>query len=429
MRRLPTTKFFLPEPALRRRLQATVDQAVDETQDVLVVSHRNCPDGVGSYLIHALVQQNPPPVVWAYPGEVHQVVSDVARHQGEGRTLSINDLSFDRDAVDALQRALKEAKGRGWRIVWRDHHHKQWDGVDTDRLTQHMEKFQLDRDAEECGASLAQKDLAPEDDLMRELASIVRDRDLWINKDPRSETYEMAVEALGADAFVERFLATRDVDAPWIEAAAEEAMRERNEKVEEAVLSASLFGEGGEVGVVYGGEVPTNAVLHTLRSRRGTRLEIAMKPEGRFSVRSAPGTDVAHLLGQAYSGGGHPNAAGGTVPVKPWEWPAYWLRGGDSPAGRSVVKTALRLIEQEDEVQLQQSAGRTAARDRSGSQEGQAAEVDRDEQVPSAKPTATAARSSPNGAQDGSRGEKTQTPQTEPEPVPRHAAGARAAED
>lgn len=347
MRRLPTTGFFVPDPMVRRRLQARVDKGVEDTKDTLVVAHEDCPDGVGSYLVHALVAQNPPPVVWAYPGDVHHVVVDVARHAGEGRTLSINDLSFDRDHFKSLERALKAAKDKGWRIVWRDHHHKQWEGVDTDRLTQHIDSFVLDREGKECGASLAQKDLAPQDPLARELARIVRDRDLWINEDPRSEMYEMAVKHLGPQTFIERFLATRDVDAPWIQAAADDANRERNELVEEAVLSAALYGDDGEVGVVYG-EVPTNAALHTLRQRRGTRLEIAMKPEGRFSVRSAKGTDVAHLLGQAYSGGGHPNAAGGVVPVKPWEWPAYWLRGGDSPAGRSVIKTALRLIKQAD---------------------------------------------------------------------------------
>lgn len=349
MRRLPKPKFFLPDPVVRRRQQATVDEAVEKTHDCLVVSHRGCPDGVGSYLVHALVMEHPPPVVWGQPGEMQDIVADVARHAGEGRTLSINDLSLDREKADQLQNALADAKNRGWRVVWRDHHHKQWEGVDVAGLEAHMDSFVLDREGKECGASLAQKDLAPEDPLARELAAIVRDRDLWINEDPRSEMYEMAVRALGPDTFVERFLATRDVDAAWIRKAADGALREREQETEQGVLSASLHGEKGEVGLVYG-DVPTNAVLHTLRERRGTRVEINMKPEGRFSVRTAPDTKIAHLLGQAYHGGGHPNAAGGLVPVKPWEWPAYWLRGGDSPAGRSVVKTALRLLREYDET-------------------------------------------------------------------------------
>jgi uncharacterized protein len=356
MRRLPKPEFFLPDPVVRRRAETGVHEAVEKAKDVLVVSHKDCPDGVGSYIVHALVAETPPPVVWAYPGDVHHVIADVARHAGEGRTLSVNDLSFDRDHFDGLERALKSAKSKGWRVVWRDHHHKQWEGVDLEKLTTHMERFVLDEKKQECGASLAAKDLAPEDPLVSELARIVRDRDLWINEDPRSEVYEMAVKEVGPDTFVERFLATRDVDASWIQAAADKALKVRTEAVEEAVLSAAIYGDEGEVGVIYG-EVPTNAALHTLRQRRGTRLEIAMKPEGRFSVRSAPGTDVAHLLGQAYSGGGHPNAAGGVVPVKVWEWPTYWLRGGDSPGGRSVVKTALRLIKDLDHGRLDKAKG------------------------------------------------------------------------
>ncbi len=360
MRRLPKPKFFLPEPVQRRRLQATVDEAVEKSHDCLVVSHRGCPDGVGSYLVHALVMEHPPPVVWAQPGEMQDIVADVARHPGEGRTLSINDLSLDRAKAHELQEALEEVKNRGWKIVWRDHHHKQWEGVDVDSLEQHMDSFVLDREGKECGASLVQKDLAPEDSLARELAAIVRDRDLWINEDPRSEMYEMAVRAMGPKTFVERFLATRDVDAAWIRAAANGAMREREQEVEQGVLSATIYGDNGEVGVVYG-DVPTNAVLHTLRERRGTRVEINMKPEGRFSVRTAPGTQIAHRLGQAYQGGGHPNASGGLVPVKAWEWPAYWLRGGDSPAGRSVVKTALRLLKEFDEQEGEGAGGPTKA--------------------------------------------------------------------
>lgn len=344
MRRLPDVDFFVPEATRRKRREETVDEAVAAARHLLVVTHGRCLDGVGSYIIHALATDHHPPVLYTHPNEVPGLLRWIGRHRGNGRTLSINDLSFDKNEVAALEEALRKTKENGWRIVWRDHHHTQWEGVDTARITKHLDHFMLDREAKECGTSLAQQDLLPDDPLAKELADIVRDRDLWHNQDPRSERYEFALRHLGTDEFVESFLATRDVEAPWLKAAAEAERTATDEEVETAVLTAELFGDHGEVGVIYG-EVPKNVTLHELRRRRGTRLEINLKPDGVFSVRSAKGTDVAHLLGQAYHGGGHPNAAGGKVPVPFWEWPAFWMKGGLSPAGMSVVRTALRLIQ------------------------------------------------------------------------------------
>lgn len=343
MRRLPDLDFFVPEPVRRYRRRDAAVAAVKHSHDVLVVTHGKCLDGVGSYLVHALAAETPPPVIYAQPGEMHEVLEDVASEAGNGRTLSINDLSFDRAHQKDVLDGLRKLKDAGWRVLWRDHHHKQWEGVDTAALDAHLDLFRLDTEARECGTSLAQQDLLPNDPLARDLADIVRDRDLWINKDARSERYEFALRVLGAERFVDSFLATRDVDAAWITSAAEQATVQMDEEVEKAILSADVFGDHGEVGFIYG-EVPKNVTLHRLRDQRGTRLEINMKPDGRFSVRSAKGTDVAHLVGQAYGGGGHPNAAGGKARVPPWEWPAFWLQGGLSPAGKSVVNTALRLI-------------------------------------------------------------------------------------
>lgn len=346
MRRLPDAKFFLPDAVHERRREARVDDAVAACRDVLVVSHKKCLDGVGSYLVHALAMDVPPPVVYGYPGDIPLILERVARNPGSGRTLSINDLSLDRDQVDETLAALDNVDAAGWNVVWRDHHHKQWEGVDQKALADKIEHLVVDTEAKECGTSLAQQDLLPDDPLARELADIVRDRDLWWNKDPRSERYEFALRHLGTDAFVDRYLATRDPDAPWIAEAYEAAQKETDEEVEKAVLATEVFGDDGELGVVYG-DVPKNVTLHRIREVHGTRMEINLKPEGRFSVRSAKGTDVCHLLAQAYGGGGHPNAAGGKLTMPPWEWPAYWVKGGLSPAGMSVVRTALRVIADE----------------------------------------------------------------------------------
>lgn len=343
MRRLPRPDFFTPDAVKDRRREEAVARAVAETRDVLVVSHKNCLDGVGSYLIHALASDSTPPVVYAYPDDVHEVLEQVAGHAGKGRTLSVNDLSFQLDHTEAIIRALGLLDAQGWKVTWRDHHHKQWEDVDLGRIEKHLDHFRLDTEKKECGASLAQQDLLPNDPLAKELAAIVRDRDIWINEDPRSADYEAAVRHLGTEQFVTNFLATRDCDAAWIKAAADAARVESEAEVETAILAADIFGDNGELALVYG-EVPKNITLHRIREHHGTRMEINLKPDGRFSVRSAPGTDVAHLVGQAYGGGGHPNAAGGKVRVPVWEWPLFWWKGGMSPSGMSVVKTALRLI-------------------------------------------------------------------------------------
>ncbi|HLE96786.1 MAG TPA: hypothetical protein VI997_05380, partial [Candidatus Thermoplasmatota archaeon] len=98
--------------------------------------------------------------------------------------------------------------------------------------------------------------------------------------------------------------------------------------------------DGARVAIAYG-DLPTNDVLHALYTDGGAQIAILLKPEGTFSLRSRKGVDVCHRLAQDYGGGGHPNAAGGTLRLGPLELPVYWARRGRVPKADRLVAAAL----------------------------------------------------------------------------------------
>ena len=314
----------------RRRRQRWLD-AEAHARQVLLLSHGHCLDGVGAAVVTLRAfGTDQVGVAYLQPGDMAEALELLATRPGNGRRLLVADLSLQPEQFDAIVAACAALRRGGWRIEWRDHHHKQWEGLPLDRLREHLDALVVNADATESGASLQQQAFAPRDAFARALAETVRDRDLWWNKTTDSETLEFALTELGTKDFVRHLVARTDgpvVDAALADAARRE--RERQQAIKQRLLDQARFwGDGAtRVGVVYGW-LPKNTGLHELLEEKGCRIAANVRPNGKVSLRSRRDAPVCHLVAQRYSGGGHPNASGADLGLRGLSYWWYVLRHG-----------------------------------------------------------------------------------------------------
>jgi oligoribonuclease NrnB/cAMP/cGMP phosphodiesterase (DHH superfamily) len=258
----------------------------------------------------------------------------------------VADLSLQPDQYDAIVASCARLKANGWSIEWRDHHHKQWEGLDLARLRAHLVALEVNNDATESGASLMQRAEAAADPFMARLAETIRDRDLWWNKTPDSETLEFALTDLGTKEFTKQFLAAKDGPVVTaVIAAAAQREKDGQQAIKHQLLDkARYWGEGAtRVGIVYGW-LPKNTGLHELLEDHGCQLAINVRPNGKASLRSRKEAAVCHLVARDFSGGGHPNASGADLGLKglPFWW--YVLRRGNVPIVERMAQRAVSAL-------------------------------------------------------------------------------------
>lgn len=339
-------------PRSRRRGQAkrvgAWRAAEERARSTLLISHAHCLDGVGSAIVTLRrIGADEVGVCYVQPGEMAEVLAFFAAVPGRGRRLMVSDLSLQPDQFDAIVAASSRLRAGGWNVEWRDHHHKQWEGLDLSRLEAQLVKLEVNTDATESGASLQQKALAADDPFLTRLAETVRDRDLWWNRTTDSETLEFALSDLGTDSFVAAYLGA-PADAPVVlpeVAAAATRERDGQAAVLHRLLSeARYYGDGPtRVGVIYGW-LPKNTGLHELLHDHGCHVAINVRPNGKVSLRSRKGADVCHLIARDFSGGGHPNASGADLGLT---GPAYWwyiLRRGGVPIVSRFAQRAVAAL-------------------------------------------------------------------------------------
>lgn len=348
-------------PRSKRRGQAKREgrwrAAERRATKALLVTHAHCLDGVGGAIV-TLRALGPDGVgvCYAQPGEMAEVLGYYATRggmAGNGRRLLVCDLSLQPDQYDAIVAACARLRANGWTVEWRDHHHKQWEGLDLARLRREAAALEVNADATESGASLQQKALAPRDAFLRRLAETVRDRDLWWNKTPDSETLEFALSDLGTDAFVDAYLQAAPDDPIVLPVVAAAAQRERDGQA--AVLARLLrearyygtrndaSGPGTRVGVIYGW-LPKNTGLHELLHDHGCRIAVNVRPNGKVSLRSEKGADVCHLVARDFAGGGHPNASGADLGLTGASYWWYILRRGKVPVVERLAARAVAAL-------------------------------------------------------------------------------------
>lgn len=341
---LPAASFFRPAPYKDWKFERELYRRAYGATTVVHLTHAECMDGAAcDVLVRKAYGDGAVETVFLEPHETVDTLELLIRVPSRARGLVISDLSLQRGEGERAAAALTALADDGWRIAWRDHHHKQWEGVDLEALRDACD-LTLDTKQEECGATLVQKDLLLRDAWARELAQTVRDHDLWLRKDPRSMTLFHAIVEGGTAAWVRHLLARQVVvDATLERWAARD--RARNARLVRWALADARVVRGARslIGLAYG-RVPTNEVLHALEEK-GAHLSILVKPSGGFSLRSRKDVPVCHAIAQQFGGGGHPNAAGGQLGLGSLGLASLWMRRHDHPAARTLVKKAAKEVE------------------------------------------------------------------------------------
>ncbi len=338
---------FRSEAARDRKRLGRWEAAERKADQVLLLSHGGCLDGVASAIVTLRARREANVgVAYAQPNQVLEFLRWLRAFAPKRRQLLIADLSLQKPDFDAIVAACRDLAAAGWSIAWRDHHHKQWEGLDLARLRPHVVALEINDDATESGATLQQRAVAPADAFSRRLAETVRDRDLWWNKTPDSETLEFALADLRTDAFTEAYLAATDKDPVVLPAIAAAAQRERDRQnlIRDRILAGAVHHGSGKtaVSIVYGW-LPKNTGLHELLER-GASVAINVRPNGKMSLRSKKEATVCHTIAQQFSGGGHPNASGGDLGLKGLSYWWYIVRRGKVARVEAVARAAVEAL-------------------------------------------------------------------------------------
>lgn len=336
---MPPWEVLLPEFVREGRRQRRVLKALRSGAPVLHLTHARCLDGAACTLLHWLrYGRDQVADVPVEPHEVPEAIQVVADAAGSARMLHISDLSVGRADDAGAAARLRTLKEKDWRTVWRDHHAGQWTDETKSLVEAGVDRLVLDTEGEYCATDLVQKDLLPGHGFAEELARVVRDRDLWIRKDPRSDRLARAMMELGPEALMRLLFKSRDLDDPRIEAAAarwDERLDEERKEAKER--TRVLEGRNGHrIGVLYG-DYTTSDIAQAIREEHDTDVEALMKPSGGVSLRAKEDIDVSEVA-RDFGGGGHATAAGCTLGLSRPEYLLYWLTKGGGLKPRALVE-------------------------------------------------------------------------------------------
>lgn len=341
---LPAPSFFRPSAYKDWKFERRFYQKAYAASTVVHLTHGECMDGATcDVLVRKAYGNGAVETVFLEPHETADALELLLRVPSRARGLAISDLSLQRGEGERVAQTLQRLADDGWRISWRDHHHKQWEGVDL-RAIERSTDITIDFSAKESGASLVQKALLPKDAWAAELAQVARDHDLWLRQDPRSITLFHSIIEAGTQKWI-RYLLSREVitDSTIERWAARD--RKKNARLVAWALkrSRTLSGKRARIAVAYG-RVPTNETLHALQEM-GAHLAILVKPTGAFSLRSRKDVPVCHVIAHEFGGGGHPNASGGHLGLGAFGLASLWMRRLDHRAARTIAKRAAKEVD------------------------------------------------------------------------------------
>lgn len=341
---LPQASYFRPGAYKDWKFERAFYQRAYGASTIVHFTHGQCMDGATcDVLVRRAYGNGAVETVFLEPHETVGALELLLRVPSRARGLVISDLSLQRGEAERAASTLQMLADDGWRISWRDHHHKQWEGVDLAAFGEACE-LTVDFSSTECGATLVQKALLPNDAYAQELALVARDHDLWLRKDPRSIILFHSIVEAGNDRWIRHMLTHDTVVDAQIERWAARDRKKNADLVAWALARASVeHGERARIGLAYG-RVPTNETLHALEER-GCHMSILVKPTGTFSLRSAKNVPVCHAVAQQFGGGGHPNASGGRLGLGPVGMMALWMRKLDHPAVRTLARRAAAEVD------------------------------------------------------------------------------------
>ncbi len=257
-------------------------------------------DAVGADAIHR-IKFGEVFTVFTSVGKFPFFLDKIAETEGKGDLLSITDFGYHRSA----EKNIRNAKGNGWRVEWRDHH--RWRDEENDEIRRVTDILHID--VTTCGCGICANDLLPGDTRSMEIARVVCDYDLWRNEEPRAAVLGLILQKKQNREYVRDRLVEGIFSDPIIEGEYRDIKAEMDRKINHSIVRALISQNHYKIAFspLYGYPSETAAAM---RKTFSTDIEVLVSKNGRFSIRSIP--PISHVIAREFQGGGHPHAAGGT---------------------------------------------------------------------------------------------------------------------
>jgi uncharacterized protein len=271
-------------------------------------------DAVGADAIHRMKFGDGVFSIWSSVGRFPKILSAVASCEGKGNLLSISDLGYYKE----IEHVARHARINGWNIEWRDHH--RWRDDEVARVQKEVALLHIDTSI--CATGIIAADLLPDNQTANELARVVCDYDLWKHNDPRSAVLGQVLQRKKNRDHVRDCLIKGIFSDELIEREYADIKAEMEKMMRRSLRHTTIAGRKYRIAFapLYGYPSET---AHFIRDKRETDIEVIIGKDGRFSLRSLP--PISHLIAREFSGGGHPNAAGGHFNFTVIERFAFWL--------------------------------------------------------------------------------------------------------
>jgi uncharacterized protein len=246
-----------------------------------------------------------------------------------GLTLCLSDLGGRASVFETLS-CLKQ---KGWRVEWRDHHI--WEAQVVKTVKSEIDYLRVS--TELCACEIVFKDLLTNDPIAQEIAELGRDKDFWINRDPRSEILSTAI----SDQHSREKIATKLSQGVFIDYEIEDMYKTQvklKKKALSKALRASTLFNSTAITISNG---YSSDVAAMLRSRYHSTTELVLRTNGRFSIRTV--APVSNRIAAQFDGGGHPHAAGGNLHFTIPEQLAFRFTSYRLAKVRKLIETASKF--------------------------------------------------------------------------------------
>ncbi|MGZ4846543.1 MAG: phosphoesterase [Halobacteriota archaeon] len=244
-------------------------------------------------------------------------------------TLCLSDLGGRTSVLEVVARL----KNNGWRIEWRDHH--VWDERFFEDIKSTIDYLRVDREL--CACEIVYTDLLDGDLIAKELAAIGRDRDFWINNDPRSEVLSTAISDDKSREKIALKLSRGAFADAEIEAMYALQIGRKSEAISKAIQKSVLLDHTA----VTTSSGYTSDVAARLRDKYHSTTEIILRGNGVFSIRTV--APVSNQIAMLFNGGGHPHAAGGNLSFTMRDQIGFRLFGYRLGKVRKLIEAASRF--------------------------------------------------------------------------------------
>jgi oligoribonuclease NrnB/cAMP/cGMP phosphodiesterase (DHH superfamily) len=143
--------------------------------------------------------------------------------------------------------------------------------------------------------------------IAKEIAAIGRDRDFWINSDPRSEVLSTAISDDKSREQIALKLSRGAFADAEIKAMYALQIGQKSEAINKAIQKSVLLGSTA----VTTSSGYASDVAARLRDEYHSTTEIILRGNGVFSIRTV--APVSNQIAMLFNGGGHSHAAGGNL--------------------------------------------------------------------------------------------------------------------